>query len=63
MEIEQRANTKDPLFDVNAAGAYLGGISPTTIYTWLSLGKLPRTKVGSRVMVRQSALDAIIRDE
>jgi hypothetical protein len=36
----------------------LGGISPATLYTWLSLGRfgLERTKVGSRTMLRESEL-------
>ncbi|HEY5174992.1 MAG TPA: helix-turn-helix domain-containing protein [Terriglobales bacterium] len=48
------------LFDVKAAAAYLGGISPLTVHAWLSEGRLRRVKVGSRTMVRRSELDRLI---
>ena len=34
----------------------LGGISRFTIYAWMSRGLLERTRVGGRVMVRESSL-------
>ena len=29
----------------------LGGISPCTVYSWLSQGRIERTKVGRRTMI------------
>jgi hypothetical protein len=34
----------------------LGGVSKFTIYAWMSRGLLERTRVGGRVMVRESSL-------
>jgi excisionase family DNA binding protein len=51
------------LHSVQSAADYLGGISIWTIYAWLSAGKIRRTKVGRRTMIRQSELDRIARDE
>ncbi len=50
------------LLTVNEAARALGGISKYTVQAWLSSGKLQRTKVGSRTMVRESALEAILVD-
>jgi hypothetical protein len=33
-----------------------------TIHAWLSSGKLRRTKVGSRTMIRESELQRVIED-
>lgn len=54
---------EDRLFAVQAACEYLGGISPWTLYAWLSQGRLRRTKVGGRTMVRESELVKLIHDE
>jgi excisionase family DNA binding protein len=40
--------------------AKLLGISKWTVYAWLSKGKLQRTKVGSRTMIRESELEKVI---
>jgi excisionase family DNA binding protein len=40
----------------------LGGLSKYTIHAWLSSGKLRRTKVGSRTMIRESELERVIED-
>ena len=52
----------DELIAVSEAAQRLGGISPWTVYAWLSQGRLQRTKVGSRTMVRESELLKMIRD-
>jgi excisionase family DNA binding protein len=51
----------DPLLNVDEAARKVG-LSPWTIRAWLSQGRLRRTKVGSRVFVRQSELSRIVRD-
>jgi excisionase family DNA binding protein len=50
----------DVLLSIEQAAQRLGGISKWTLHSWLSKGKLPRTKVGSRTMVRESDLDAFV---
>ena len=47
----------DKLCSVEEAAGLLGGISKWTIRAWLSQGRLKRTKVGSRTMVRESEGD------
>lgn len=46
----------DTLLSVDEAARRLGGLSKYTIHAWLSSGKLRRTKVGSRTMIRESDL-------
>lgn len=46
----------DKLLSILAAAEALGGISPWTLRSWLSQGRLPRVKVGARTMVRESDL-------
>ena len=53
----------DPLFSVEESARQLGVLSRWTIYGWLASGKLRRTRVGGRVMIRRSELQRIIRDE
>jgi hypothetical protein len=50
------------LLSIEEFGKRLGGISPATIHTWLSLGKfgLERTKIGSRTMLVESELLKVI---
>ncbi|AXC10329.1 hypothetical protein ACPOL_0978 [Acidisarcina polymorpha] len=48
---------------LNVLAIELGGLSIYTIHAWLSSGKLRRTKVGSRTMIRESELQRVIRDE
>ena len=50
------------LLSVSEVARQLGGISKWTVYTWLSQGKLQRTKVGGRTMIRESELQKVIRD-
>jgi len=40
----------------------LGAISKWTVHAWLSQGKLRRTKVGGRTMIRESELAKVIQD-
>jgi excisionase family DNA binding protein len=44
------------LYSVADAARILGGVSKFTIYAWMSRGLLERTRVGGRVMVRESSL-------
>jgi len=50
----------DQLLSIDQAALRLGGISKWTVHAWLSKGKLRRTKVGSRTMVRESDLQAFL---
>ena len=54
--------TLDRLVSVPEAAKLLGGISKWTVHAWLSQGRLQRTKVGSRTMIRESELQKIIED-
>jgi len=55
--------TLDRLLSVDEAAARLGGLSKYTIHAWLAQGKLRRTKVGNRTMIRESELQKVIHDE
>jgi excisionase family DNA binding protein len=50
----------ETLHSVEGAAARCGGVSKWAIYLWLSQGRLRKTKVGSRVMIRESDLQAFI---
>jgi excisionase family DNA binding protein len=50
----------DELISIGEAARRLGGLSVHTISAWLSRGRLPRTKVGARTMIRESDLRASI---
>ena len=52
----------DALISVNEAARRLGGISKWTIHAWLSQGRMQRTKVGGRTMIRESELARVIED-
>jgi excisionase family DNA binding protein len=52
----------EPLISVVEVARRLGGISKWTVYAWLSQGKLQRTKVGGRTMIRESELQKVIKD-
>jgi excisionase family DNA binding protein len=52
----------ETLLSVEEAAKRLGGISKWTIHAWLSQGKLQRTKVGGRTMIRESELAKVIQD-
>ena len=51
----------EELISVEEAARRLGGISKWTVHSWLSQGKLERTKVGRRTMIRASELNKMIK--
>lgn len=61
MQIDPKTQT-DSLLSVEEAARRLGGLSKYTIHAWLSSGKLRRTKVGARTMIRESELQRVIED-
>ena len=52
----------EELLSAEEAARRLGGLSKYTIHAWLNSGKLRRTKVGSRTMIRESELERVIED-
>ena len=50
------------LLSIREFARRLGGISEWTVAAWLSRGKIKRTKVGSRTMIRESELEKVIVD-
>ena len=52
----------EQLFSIEEAARRLGGISKWTVHAWLSQGRLQRTKVGGRTMIRESELAKVIED-
>jgi len=54
--------TIDVLVSVTEAAKRLGGISKWTVHAWLSQGRMQRTKVGGRTMIRESELLKVIQD-
>ena len=52
----------ESLLSVSEAARRLGGISKWTVHAWLSQGRLQRTKVGGRTMIRESELAKVIED-
>jgi excisionase family DNA binding protein len=50
------------LLSVEEVARRLGGLSKFTVHAWLSQGKLQRTKVGGRTMIRESELQKVIED-
>jgi excisionase family DNA binding protein len=52
----------ETLYSVTEAAKLLGNISPWTLHSWLSKGRLQRTKVGRRTMLRESELAKVIED-
>jgi len=52
----------ESLLSVEEAARKLGGISKWTVHAWLSQGRLQRTKVGGRTMIRESELTKVIQD-
>jgi excisionase family DNA binding protein len=50
------------LFSVEEVARRLGGLSKWTIHAWLSKGRLRRTKVGGRTMIRESELEKVIEE-
>lgn len=52
----------EKLLSVEEAARVLGGLSKYTIHAWLSQGRLMRTKVGGRTMIRESELSKVIEE-
>jgi excisionase family DNA binding protein len=52
----------DQLLSIDEVARRLGGISKWTVHAWLSKGKLQRTKIGSRTMIRESELVKVIEE-
>ena len=52
----------ESLLSVKEFARRLGGISPWTVHAWLAQGKVQRTKVGSRTMIRESELQKVVVD-
>jgi excisionase family DNA binding protein len=52
----------EDLMSVEEAARRLGGISKWTVHAWLSQGKMERTKVGGRTMIRESELQRVVDD-
>ncbi len=52
----------DALHSVESAARFLGGISVWTVRAWLSQGRIKRTKIGRRTMVRESELMRFIEE-
>lgn len=50
------------LHSVEEVTRRLGGVSKWSVYSWLSKGRLRKTKVGSRVMISESDLQAFLKD-
>lgn len=60
--MQKDAKGLEPLYSVSEAARMLGGISKFTVYAWLSRGLLERTRVGGRVMVRESSLLKLLQE-
>jgi excisionase family DNA binding protein len=52
----------DELLSVQEVARRLGGISVWTVRSWLTKGRMRRTKVGGRTMVRLSELQKVVVD-
>lgn len=46
----------EKLYSIEQAAERLGGISTWTVTSWLSKGRLRRTKIGGRTMVSEQAI-------
>ena len=46
----------EPLYSVTEAAKMLGGVSKFTIYAWMNRGLIERTRIGGRVMLRETSL-------
>lgn len=59
MTVKSRHNR---LMSVAEVAERLGGISKWTVHAWLCQGRLRRTKVGGRTMIRESELRKVIKE-
>jgi excisionase family DNA binding protein len=53
----------DPLHSVESAAVLLGYVSPSTIRSWLTQGRLRRVKIGRLTRVRESELMRLIEPQ
>ena len=51
------------LINIKAASRKLGGLSVWTLRAWVRDGKLKQTKVGRRIMFRESDLESFVRSQ
>lgn len=51
------------LINIQAAARKLGGLSVWTLRAWVRQGKLKRTRVGRRVMFRESDLETFVESQ
>jgi excisionase family DNA binding protein len=58
--VKTSLKTRDSLHSVESAAEFLGGISPSTVRSWLTQGKLQRVKIGRLTRVWESELLALI---
>ena len=63
MKTRPQSGLPDRLHSVDSAAELLGYISPSTIRSWLTQGRLTRVKVGRLTRVRESELLALISGE
>jgi excisionase family DNA binding protein len=56
-------NIPERLHSVESAAEFLGFVSPSTIRSWLTQGRLTRVKIGRLTRVRESELIAMIQPE
>ena len=60
--VNDSGKNDDRLYSIEDSAKFLGGLSESTINAWLAKGRLKRSKVGSRTMIRQSELLKMIED-
>jgi excisionase family DNA binding protein len=54
-------NIQERLHSIESAAELLGSVSPSTIRSWLTEGKLTRVKVGRLTRVRESELLGLVK--
>lgn len=52
----------EKIYSVKSAAEQLGGISRWTVYAWLSDGRLRGVKLGRRIMIMESELERLIKN-
>jgi len=63
MKTSPQRSPLDRLHSVESAAELLGFVSPSTIRSWLTQGRLTRVKVGRLTRIRESELLALIKPE
>lgn len=63
MKARPEQSIENRLHSVESAAEFLGFVSPSTIRSWLTQGRLTRIKVGRLTRVRESELLALIKPE